>query len=256
MSLSEFSLRFEHACFGEVRSKILAKWAAQNNYRENKLWLKLEKCCNHLIELTRAHYICYLEYDEGDDLRNAKFDKRFKPVGVEIVKSDTPTWSKENIKKLLEMTFTDATKDEVLAKISEMRQDFKRPENITAISKPVSINTLEKAANGTMPPPRRGANAFNELLEGDDDLSAYEPITDGTKAKWIYVKEPNPFETSVVTYNTENWPAFLNKYFVIDHETQFEKVFKKPLSKIYDTMGWGNVFEGNLDLINKYLEDI
>lgn len=253
MSLSEFSLRFEHCVFGEVRTKILAKWAKENNYRENRLWLKLEKCCNHLIELTRAHYICYLQYDEGDDLLNASFDKRFKPVGVEIVKSDTPTWSKTHIKKLLEMLFNDVPKAEIIKHIGAYRRDFRKPENIALVSKPVSINTLDAAKNGVMPAPRKGANAFNSVLDSRDDLSIYEPITEGTKAKWIYVKTPNRFESDVVTYNTENWPIFLEGLFEIDYDTQFEKVFKKPLSRIFDTLGWGNVFEGNLDLMSKYI---
>ena len=253
MSLTEFSLRFEHCVFGEIRTKILARWAKENNYRENKLWLKLEKCCNHLIELTRAHYICYLQYDEGDDLFSSSFDKRFKPVGVEIVKSDTPPWSKTHIKKLLEMVFNDVPKDEIIKKIGEYRKDFKDPANIALISKPISVNTLEPAKNNVMPAPRKGANAFNAVIDSSDEFSGYEPITEGTKAKWIYVKTPNKFETEVITYNTESWPPFLNNAFQIDHETQFEKVFKKPLSKIFDTMGWGNIFEGNMDLLAKYM---
>jgi hypothetical protein len=226
MSLAEFSLRFEHCVFGGIREKILSRWATDNNYRENRLWLKLEKCCNHLIELTRAHYICYLQYDEGDDLFNSSFEKRFKPVGVEIVKSDTPTWSKTNIKNLLEMVFNDVPKDEIIRKIGECRRDFKKPENIALISKPISVNSLTAAKNGVMPAPRKGANAFNMVVDSREEFSMYEPITEGSKAKWIYVKEPNPFEASVITYNTDSWPAFLNEFFDIDYETQFEKVLR------------------------------
>lgn len=254
MSLSEFALRLEHCAFGEVRTKILNKWATENNYRENRLWLKLEKCCNHLIELTRSHYICYLEYDEGDDLINSSFDKRFKPVGVAIVKSDTPAWSKKNIKHVLEMILNNEPKDKVLSTISALRRDFKNPENIHLISKAVSINTLDASVNGVIPAPRKGARVFNAVIESNSEYSIYEPITEGTKAKWIYVKTPNKFETDVVTFNTSKWPTFLNNYFIIDHETQFEKVFKKPLSKILETMGWGNIFEGNMDLMSKYIK--
>lgn len=256
MSLTEFSLRFEHCVFGEIRSKILARWAKENNYRENRLWLKLEKCCNHLIELTRAHYICYLQYDEGDDLFNASFDKRFKPVGVELVKSDTPTWSKDNIKNLLKMIFSDVSKDDIIKRIGECRREFRLPENIASVSKPVSINTLEAAKNGVMPAPRKGANAFNRVIDSSDEYSVYEPITEGSKGKWIYVKTPNRMETDVITFNTDNWPVFLNDTFEIDYETQFEKVFKKPLIKIFETMGWGNIFEGNMDLLAKYMRKV
>jgi hypothetical protein len=70
------------------------------------------------------------------------------------------------------------------------------------------------------------------------------------------VKSPNPFESEVITFNTESWPEFLSKYFVIDYETQFEKVFKKPLTKIFEVMGWGNIFEGNMDLMAKYIRKV
>jgi hypothetical protein len=118
------------------------------------------------------------------------------------------------------------------------------------------VNTLDAAKNGVMPAPRKGANAFNAVIDSSDEYSGYEQISEGTKAKWIYVKMPNKFETEVVTFNTDSWPEFLNKYFVIDYETQFEKVFRKPLSKIFEVMGWGNIFEGNMDLMAKYMRKV
>ena len=253
MTLTEFTLRFEVSCFGEVRKKIIEKWCRENNYRVNKLFLKIEKCCDHIIEMGPAHYICYLQYDEGDDLLHSGFEKRFKPVGVELVKSDTPTWSKVKIKKLLEKLFNNEDKATIINEIAEYRSDFKNPANIHTISKPISINTLQAAINGVFPAPRRGAIKYNEVLESSDENNRYETISEGTKAKWIYVKEPNKFETNVITYNTDTYPEFLHRYFLIDYETQFEKVFKNPLAKIFDCIGWGNIFEGNIELMTPYM---
>lgn len=252
MTLTEFTLRFEICAFSRVRALIIDKWVKENNYRTNKLYLKLEKCCNHLIEMGPAHYICYLQYDEGDDLLHSDFEKRFKPVGVEIVKSDTPKWSKTKIKEVLKKVFDDEDKGSIISLLSEYRADFKNPENIHLISKAISINSLQPSANGVLPAPRKGALKYNEIIGYSDDHNGYETISEGTKAKWIYVKEPNRFDTNVITYNTEKYPEFLNKYLQIDYNTQFEKVFQKTLSKIFECIGWGNIFEGDMDVLKKY----
>ena len=252
MTLTEFTLRFEICAFARVRALIIDKWVKQNNYRTNKLYLKLEKCCNHIVELAPAHYICYLQYDEGDDLLHSDFEARFKAVGVEIVKSDTPKWSKIKIKEILKKIFDDEDKGEIVSTLSEYRRDFKDPVNTHLISKAISINSLQPTASGSLPAPRKGALKYNEVIGFSDDHNGYETITEGSKAKWIYVKEPNRFDTNVITYNTDRYPEFLNKYFEIDYNVQFEKVFQKPLAKIFECIGWGNIFEGDMDVLKKY----
>lgn len=254
MTLTEFTLRFHNCIFDEVVGKITKKWAKDYNYREDHLWFKLEKCSEVLVAMSKAHYICYLQYDEGDLLINLPFKKRLKAVGVELVKSDTPKWSKEHIMEVLESLFKENSRSIVAKKIGMLKKDFTSPENIHLISRPVSINSLGPTAANTFPAPRLGALKWNLILEEDKELSKYEPITEGTKVKWISVKEPNKFNISAISYNSENFPPELMKYFKIDYETQWDKTFRSPLTSILKQYGWDGVFEGDVESIRRFFK--
>lgn len=254
MTLTEFTLRLNHCILDEVIGKITKKWAKDHNYREDHLWFKLEKCSEVLVAMSKAHYICYLQYDEGDLLINQKFKKRLKAVGVELVKSDTPKWSKMHIEEVLESLFKENNRTIIAKKIGMLKKDFMDPNNIHLISKPVSINSLGPTAANTYPAPRLGALKWNLLLEEDPDLKKYEPINEGTKVKWVYVKEPNKFNISAISYNSETFPPELLKYFSIDYETQWTKTFKAPLSTILDLYGWSNVFDGDTESIRRFFK--
>jgi len=254
MTLTEFTLRLNHCVLDDVIGKITKKWAKDYNYREDHLWFKLEKCSEVLVAMSKAHYICYLQYDEGDLLINQKFKKRLKAVGVELVKSDTPKWSKMHIEEVLESLFKENNRTIIAKKIGMLKKDFMDPKNIHLISKPVSINSLGPTAANTYPAPRLGALKWNLLLEEDPDLKKYEPINEGTKVKWVYVKEPNKFNISAISYNNETFPPELLKYFSIDYETQWTKTFKAPLSTILDLYGWSNVFDGDTESIRRFFK--
>lgn len=251
MTFTEFMLRFNHCVFDNVMSKITKKWATDHNYKEDHLWFKLEKCSDVIVALSKAHYICYLQYDEGDLLLHLPFKKRLKAVGVELIKSDTPKWSKDKIYDILEELFTTPDKKHIARKIGMLYKDFRNPENIHLISKPISINSLGPTAANTYPAPRLGALKWNLIIEEDPELSSYSPIIEGTKVKWVYVKEPNKFNLKAISFNSEIYPPELAKYFTIDYKKQWDKVFKAPLLTIFEMYGWGNIFEGDVDSIRR-----
>lgn len=254
MTLTEFTLRLNHCVLDDVIGKITKKWAKDYNYREDHLWFKLEKCSEVLVAMSKAHYICYLQYDEGDLLINQPFKKRLKAVGVELVKSDTPKWSKEHISNTLEELFKNNNKASIAKKIGMLKKDFMDPKNIHLISKPVSINSLGPTAANTYPAPRLGALKWNLILEQDKAFSKYAPINEGTKVKWVYVKQPNKFNVSAISFNSDEFPPELLKYFSIDYEVQWDKTFKAPLSTILKLYGWEGIFDGNTDSIRRFFK--
>lgn len=254
MSFTEFMLRFNFCVFDDVMSKITKKWSTTYNYREDHMWFKLEKCCNNLIAMSKAHYICYLQYDEGDLLMHQPFAKRLKAVGVELIKADTPTWSKDEIMKTLEMLFSGATKAQISRAIGMLNKDYRDPANIERISRPASINTLQATKANTFPAPRKGAIIWNGIVKSDPLFADFESISEGTKVKWIAVKEPNKFGIGAISYNCEKWPVELNKYFTVDFDTQFYKTFRRPLEKIMECYGWGNIFDGNVESIRRFFK--
>ena len=252
MTFTEFMLRFNYCIFQKIINKITQRWCETYSYREDRMYFKLEKCCSNVVALSKAHYICYLQYDEGDLLIRQPFKKRLKAVGVEMIKADTPSWSKTKILETLEFTFTKDNKQEVSKFIGMLKKEYKDPANISKISRPVSINSLGPTKANSFPAPRLGAIKWNAILSEDNNFSNYEQISEGTKVKWIAVKLPNKFNIQAISYNSDTWPVELNRYFRIDYETQFYKTFRHPLEKIMECYGWGNVFDGNVDSIRRF----
>ena len=65
----------------------------------------------------------------------------------------------------------------------------------------------------------------------------YQPIRDGDKIRFIYVRKPNPFEEDVIAFPQELPKEFgLQQY--IDYDKQFEKTFLDALQGVIDPLGW------------------
>ena len=62
-------------------------------------------------------------------------------------------------------------------------------------------------------------------------------IENGDKAKFTYLKMPNPTGENVIEFNTILPPEFdLHRY--VDYEMQFRKAYLDPIRAILDVIGW------------------
>ena len=68
-------------------------------------------------------------------------------------------------------------------------------------------------------------------------INKYPLIQEGDKIKFVYLKQPNPFTSNVITFMTK-LPKEFNIHSFVDYETQFEKVFVEPLTLILNTIRW------------------
>jgi len=83
----------------------------------------------------------------------------------------------------------------------------------------------------------KGALIFNHWIQKKKLTSKHQPIREGEKIKYIYLRMPNPVREKVISFTTTIPDEFALRDF-IDHDTQFEKVFTEPLTTIADAIGW------------------
>ena len=78
---------------------------------------------------------------------------------------------------------------------------------------------------------------LTRALKEKDLTKKYPLIQEGEKLKYSYLKMPNPFKDTVISF-----PGRLPKEFglhdYIDYDTQFEKAFVEPIKVILHCMGW------------------
>ena len=78
---------------------------------------------------------------------------------------------------------------------------------------------------------------YNNKLKQNKLVYKYPLIQEGDKIKFVYLKQPNPFTSNVITFITKIPKEFKIHDFV-DYETQFEKVFVEPLTLILNVLKW------------------
>ena len=164
-----------------------------------------------------------------------------KVMGLEMIKSSTPSSIREKMKELIELLMT-GNENDVQIFIETFKKNFRKlpaeeisfPRSVNGIKNYSDAATLYK--KGT-PIHVKGAILYNTNLKKNDLDKKYPFIQEGEKIKFTYLKLPNPFQDTVVSYPSRLPPEFgLDKY--IDYDVQFNKAFLEPVKVIIDCIGW------------------
>jgi DNA polymerase elongation subunit (family B) len=202
-----------------------------------KMQMKREGLSNKGIWTAKKRYILNVYNNEGVQYN----EPDMKVMGLEMVKSSTPQVIREKMKQAIKIMIQ-GTEQDIHKFIADFKEEFKNlpPEDI---SSPRGCNGLAKyydAASfyklGT-PIHVKGAILYNYYLKEKDLTKKYPLIQEGEKLKYSYLKMPNPFKDTVISF-----PGRLPKEFglhdYIDYDTQFDKAFVEPIKVILHCMGW------------------
>jgi hypothetical protein len=162
-------------------------------------------------------------------------------MGIESVKSSTPQVCRDKIKDALQL-INDGTEKELNTFIQDFRKEWLdlKP---NMIAFPRSCNGLRKwgTTNGIFkkgcPMHVKGALLYNYQLKDKKLDKKYPEILEGEKIKFVYLKNPNPFQTNVFSFFTE-CPSELDIQKYIDYDKQFEKSYVEPLKFITKAINW------------------
>ena len=204
---------------------------------QQKMEMKREGLSNKGIWTAKKRYILNVYNNEGVAYK----EPQMKVMGLEMIKSSTPAAIREKMKEAISIMMS-GTENDIHKFIANFREEFKAlpPEDI---SSPRGCNGLAKYASslsmyekGT-PIHVKGAILYNHHLKEKGLTKKYPLIQEGEKLKYSYLKMPNPFKDTVISF-----PGRLPKEFglhdYIDYDTQFEKAFIEPVKVILDCMKW------------------
>jgi DNA polymerase elongation subunit (family B) len=216
--------------------KCYQELADMMNAYQQKMFMKRETIANKGIWRGKKMYILNAWNVEG-----VQYDKpKLKMSGIEAVRSSTPHACRENIKKAFEIVMNGTQSDlvkfveEFRAKFMELPfEDVAFPRGVKGLDFYADAASLYK--KGT-PIQVKGALIFNNLIK-QKGLTNIQPIQNGDKIRFAYLKMPNPVHDTVIATPDELPVEFnLDKY--IDRELQFDKSFLEPLRSITSVIGW------------------
>jgi DNA polymerase elongation subunit (family B) len=228
-------------------NKITEKVSSDIHAFEHKIIFKNEIAADKAIWLGKKMYICHAYSSEG--VRYAK--PKYKTMGVAMVRSSTPKAVQKFLRDSLDVIFEGGeaqTQKHILSIFDQFNkfsaEDIAFPRGVSDVTKYTSNSTIY--AKGT-PIAVRAALLHNFHIEKFGLTDKYEPIKDGDKIRFIYLKLPNPIRENIIGWSADSKlpPEFdLHKY--IDWDTQFNKTFKDAIENIIEPIGWSCEQRSNL----------
>ena len=220
--------------------------ASYVNAYDQKMRMKREALANKGVWTAKKRYILNVYNNEGVQYKEPKM----KVMGLEMIKSSTPSAIREKMKEAINLMMT-GTEEDVQSFIENFRNHFKElpPEEI---SFPRGLNGLKTYSDAATlykkgcPIHVKGAILYNHYLKQMKLDKQYPMIQEGEKLKFAYLKMPNPFKETVISYPQKLPTEFgLDNY--IDYDLQFDKSFLDPIKIILDCMGWKTEKTSSLD---------
>jgi len=199
---------------------------SMNAYAQ-KMQMKRENIANKGIWKAKKMYILNVWNSEG-----VQYDKpKLKMMGIEAVRSSTPTACRDSIKKSLEIIMNGSEED-LQKYISDFRTKF-RTLSFEDVAFTRGVKDIEKwyrfgrFESGT-PIHVRGSVVFNQMIEKLKLQNKYQTIASGEKIKFVYLKNPNPTREHVISCVMDNMqiaePRCISKSMMIIFMSSFLKM--------------------------------
>ena len=213
---------------------------------KQKMEMKREGLSDKGIWTAKKRYILNIYNNEGVQYN----EPQIKVMGLEMIKSSTPSAVREKMRQSIGIMMNGSEED-----IHKFIEDFKsefRTLAVEDISFPRGLNGLKTYADSVMmykkgtPIHVKGAIIYNHFLKQKGLDKKYPFIQEGEKLKFTYLKQPNPFKDSVISF-PQRLPKEFDMQMYIDYDTQFEKAFVEPIKVILDCMGWSTEKSNSLE---------
>ena len=167
--------------------------------------------------------------------------------GLDVKRSSFPTYFKEVMSTVLMDILKDEDKDKLDDKILNYKSDMPN-QKFVDIAKNSAVKDMSKYLfknqalgefmKGT-PAHVKAAITYNQLLKKFNAPYKYEPMKDGDKIKWVYLKK-NPLGLQTTGFTGHSDPPEINEFIqqYIDYDLIWEKELNNKLDDFYKAMDW------------------
>ena len=228
--------KFSEAKIVPYMAKCYQELADMMSAYKQKMRMKRETIANKAIWKAKKMYIM-----NALDVEGVEYEKpKLKLSGIEAVRSSTPHVCRDNIMKAIEIMMNGDV-GTLRQFVENFRTEFMKM-SFEQVASPRGIKDMASYRDGVRiyrkgaPIHVKGALIFNDLLKRHG-IRNIQPIADGDKIKFSYMRLPNPIKDTVISV-PDILPAEFDLDRYIDRDMQFEKTFLGPISKISTIIGW------------------
>ena len=189
------------------------------------------------IWTAKKRYILNVHDNEG--VRYA--EPKLKIMGIEAIKSSTPSACRDALKALFKVIVTG---DEgATQKAIQQFKDYFVTLPPEEVSFPRGVNDTIKWRDRKLiykkgtPIHVRGALLYNHYVKDKNLDKKYTLVQNGEKIKFCYLKMPNPIKENVISF-PDYLPQELQLHKYINYDLQFQKTFLDPIEPILEAIGW------------------
>ena len=208
--------------------KFYGDLATKMNGYEQAMQMKREAIAENAIWTGAKRYIMNVWNNEGVAYKEAKF----KVVGIESVRSSTPTICRDAISDAAKIILKN-DQDALFEYIEQFREKFNSA-NPADIARNSSVKEMSKYKLGDKGVPMhvKGALQYNEFLRKLNLTEKYPRISDGDKIKFVSLRVPNPAQCEVMAFPSGYLPPEFRLEKYIDREDHLKVGFLTPITTI------------------------
>lgn len=198
-----------------------------------KMRMKRESIAERGIWTGGKRYIMLVWDDEGVRYKKAKF----KMVGIEAVRSSTPTVCRGAIEEAAEILIG-MDEDKFINYMETFEQKF-GDASLPDIARNSSVKDLAKYRNETksVPPHVAGALAYNDMIKKMNLGDYYPMIRDGDKVKFLKMKTPNPTFGKWIAFPNGELPKEFGIERYVDRQEHYQIGFLQPMTTLANAAG-------------------
>jgi len=230
-----FLLKYSDMVLDPVLKEFFNKLTDGLNTKQKTLTMEHESISNVCLFREKKMYAMRLLENEG----TFYFDKtKLKIKGIEVVRTSTPQFVRDALKRTLELIFETADQKAVKDYLDSQHVIFKTLP-FEKVAFPRGVNEFNKYIGQTkgVPLAPRAAIVFNKFVKMMNLEDKYQLIHEGDKVKYCYLKEPNRVGSNAIAC-LDKFPVEFDRMCPIDYDLQWEKAYMNPMEKIFELIGW------------------
>jgi len=233
---------FEKKIIQPIIQKCIKDFSIEYNaYNEDIIGVEREIIADRAVLVEKKKYYARVRDSEGT--RYPENDPYLKIMGLELIKSTTPDWSKKYLKDAIPIIL-DKNESDVKDWVYSIKQEFLKVPLIDIATGGASSRIDFDLSEKGVPFGARAAIVHNNYIESHGLSNSIEPVRAGEKGKRLYLIEPNKFDSNIIAFTNERFSQEID---CVDYDTQFLKGFLKPLELMTNCLNY-NLSKETADL--------